>query len=279
MEYYIQIKQLLIDSFNEVIQTASNYLPNLVTALALIIMGVLLAWFGKWLIVRLSVGVDRIVHAIGITSVPVIGNWPFGIILGWLVFWIVILLFMKAAVDSLGFPGLASWLESLISNLPVYLIAAVCIVAGVMIGNYVRNLLQGGGLPGGLRQTEMLGSFLRVVIITFAVITGLAQLGLDVSLIEQILVIMVAATAGSIALAFGLGAGPILSNIISGHYVKKNYQIGQRIRINDVDGEILELLPTGVVLDTPSGRTFIPAKLFDENASVLLDNEELNEHK
>jgi len=36
---------------------------------------------------------------------------------------------------------------------------------------------------------------------------------------------------------------------------------------------LLELLPTGVVLDTGEGRTFIPAKVFDQEASILLDNQ------
>jgi small-conductance mechanosensitive channel len=105
------------------------------------------------------------------------------------------------------------------------------------------------------------------------------QLGMDVSLFELILVISIASVALSIALAFGLGAGPSLSNVISGRYVRKNYEVGQRIRIRDFEGEILELLPTGVVLDTQGGRTFIPARMFDDSASILLDNAALNDNQ
>ena len=279
MEYFNQIKQLLIESFDELIQTVSNYLPNLVSALTLLVIGLVLAWVTKWVLIRLGDGLDRIVHTIGIKSVPVLRDWPFGIIFGWLAFWLIILFFVTAAVDSLGLPGLADWLEKLINNLPLYLVAASCVVGGVILGNYVRHRIQSTARSSGMRQAEMLGSTLKVIIIIFSVITGLDQLGLDVSLFELILVIIIAAVVLSIALAFGLGAGPSLSNVISGRYVRKTYAVGQRININNFEGEILELLPTGVVLDTDTGRTFVPARMFDENASVLLDNANIKDDK
>ena len=279
MEYFNQIKQLLIESFDELIQTVSNYLPNLVSALTLLVIGLVLAWVTKWVLIRLGDGLDRIVHTIGIKSVPVLRDWPFGIIFGWLAFWLIILFFVTAAVDSLGLPGLADWLEKLINNLPLYLVAASCVVGGVILGNYVRHRIQSTARSSGMRQAEMLGSTLKVIIIIFSVITGLDQLGLDVSLFELILVILIAAVVLSIALAFGLGAGPSLSNVISGRYVRKTYAVGQRININNFEGEILELLPTGVVLDSDTGRTFVPARMFDENASVLLDNANIKDDK
>jgi small-conductance mechanosensitive channel len=228
-------------------------------------------------LIRLGAGLDRLVHAIGIKSIPVLRDWPFGIIFGWIAFWLILLFFLTAAVDSLGLPGLAEWLSRLLNNLPLYLVAALCVVIGVVLGNYVRHRIQSLARTSGMRQADMLGATLRFIIITFAVITGLDQLGLDVSLFELILVIIISAAALSIALAFGLGAGPSLSNVISGRYVRKTYRVGQRLRIRDFEGEILELLPTGVVLDADQGRTFIPARMFDENASVLLDNHTLND--
>lgn len=273
MEYFSQLKQLLFDSFNELVNTVGDYLPDLLSALALIIFGLILASLTRWLIVRLGDGLDRMVHVVGFTSVPFLRNWPIGVILGWIAYWLIILFFLTAAADVLGLPGLANWLSNIINNLPVYFLAIVVILGGIWIGNAVRNRIVLNAGAAGMRQAELLGSSLRILIITFAAITALTQLGLDVSLFERILVILVTAVVSAIALAFGLGAGPTLSNVISGRYLRKNYQVGQRISINTIDGEILELLPTGVVLDTSTGRTFVPARMFDENASVLLDNE------
>jgi len=274
MEYLNDIKQMLASSFHEFLQLSSQYLPNLVSALVLLLVGILLAGIAKWLIIRLSAGLDRIVNVVGITAVPILRNWPLGVILGWLAFWLLILFFLTAAVETLGLPGVADWLGKLIQNLPIYFIALLIVVGGILLGNYLRDKIQSGGRAAGLRQTAMLGTWSRILVITFSVIIALAQIGLDVSLLEKILLIMVTAVLGSIALAFGLGAGPALSNVISGRYVRKTYQAGQRVNISGIEGRILELLPTGVVLDTAGGRTFVPARMFDENVSVLLDNED-----
>ena len=274
MEYLENLKQLLLESVNQLLETLSSYLPNLLGAATLILTGLVLAALARWTIVRLSAGLDRMVHVVGFTSVPLLRNWPIGVILGWLVFWLIILFFSTAAAETLGLEGLANWLRNFINNIPVYLIAVISIIAGVWIGNYVNTKIQSTSRESGQHQVEILGQTLRIVIISFAVISALSQVGLDVSLFETMMVILVTAVLGGIALAFGLGAGPTLANVISGRYVRKTYQVGQRVCIDEIEGEILELLPTGVVLDTKSGRTFIPAKLFGETASVLLDNEE-----
>jgi len=47
--------------------------------------------------------------------------------------------------------------------------------------------------------------------------------------------------------------------------------VGQRIRVGEVQGRIAQIKTTGVVIDTPDGRVFVPAKEFSETISVLLN--------
>lgn len=277
MNEFTEIKGYLFDSLNQFIQSVGAYLPNLLVAICLLIIGVILAWLVKWVILRLGAGIERVLQAMGISSLHVRLKWPIGDILGWIMYWVVILLFLRAALASLKLPSLAELLGRLITYLPNIFIGVLLIIGGIVIGNIIRDKIKVNAHTIGYRQAEMLGGLVRVSIIILAVLVGLAQIGLDVRLFELILTIFVAALAGSIGLAFGLGAGSTVSNIISSRYVRKNYKAGQQIRIHDVQGKILEMNPTGIVLDTKSGRTFIPAKLFDEEASILLDDESLDD--
>jgi len=273
MELYDQLEQQLIDGLNQFIQTVGAYLPKLLSAVVLLLLGLILAWGAKWLILRLGAGIDRMVQAIGIASLHVRLRWPVADILGWLIYWMIILFYITLAVEVLGFKGLSDWLGNLITYLPSLLLAGLFIFGGFLLGNTIRDRITTGGRSAGLQRTDTLGSWTRMIIILLAVLVGLAQIGIDVRLFEYILTIFVAALAIAIALAFGMGAGPIVSNIISARYVRKTYQVGQKIRINNLQGKILEMSSTGVVLDTDAGRTFIPARVFDEEASVLLDDE------
>ena len=273
MEQYLQLKQLLIDSFNQFVQTAGAYIPNLLAAVSLLILGFILAWVAKWLILRLSAGIDKLFQAIGFASLKIKLKFPPGYYLGWLVFWLIILFFFRAAVKNLGFPVLVELLGKFITNLPVFLFAILVILGGMILGNTVRHKIIISVDSTGIKRSDILGDWARIIIIILAIIFGLSQVGLDVDLFESILTISIAALLGSLALAFGLGAGPTVSNIISARYVRKNYKVGQKIRINEIEGTILELTSTGVIIDTETGRTLIPAKVFDEEASILFDDE------
>ena len=273
MKQYEVIKALLQDIISQFMHTAGAYMPKLLGALTLLIAGLVLAWTTKWLIIRLGKGIDHLVHAIGLASFNIRLKWPITEILGWIVYWVVILFFVTAAVTNLGLPTLATLLSRLINYLPTLLIAGIFIFGGVMLGNYLRDRITSGARSAGLRQAEILGGWIRMIVIILAFVVGFAQIGLNVRLFEQILTIFIAALAGAVALSFGLGAGATVANIISARYVRSNYRVGQLIQIQDMQGIILELLPTGVILDTAKGRTFIPAKLFDQEASILLDNQ------
>jgi len=273
MEQFSQLKQLLINSFNQFVQMASAYIPNLVAALALLFLGLILAWITKWIILRLSVAIEKLLQVVGFASLKVKLKFPPGYYLSWLVFWLIILFFFRAAVESLGLPIIAELLGRLLTKIPAFILTAVIIFGGVILGNSVRYKIISSVDSTGIKRADILGDWIRIAIIVLATIFGLSQIGLDVDLFESILVIFIAALLGSLALAFGLGAGPSVSNIISARYVRKNYQIGQKIHINEIEGTILELTSTGVIIDTKTGRTLIPAKVFDEEASILFDDE------
>ncbi len=277
MEQLTEFRQLLIDSLNQFVQNVGAYLPNVFGAIVVLFAGLLLAWTVKWLILKLGTGFDRILQSLGMASVNARLRWPLANIIGWIFYGIIILISLRAALASLKLPSLAELLGRLITSLPTLLIAVIVIFAGVMFGNALKDRIYSGARTIGLQQAELLGQLTRIIVITLAVIVGLTQIGLDVRLFEYILVIIVAAAVGAIGLAFGLGAGPTVSNIISTRYIRKNYQVNQEIRINDMEGRILEILPTGIVLETDTGRTFIPGKIFDEQASVLMDDKSFDD--
>lgn len=277
MDAFSDLKGYLFDSLGQLVQNLADYLPNLLGAVALLVVGFILAALARWAILRLGAGIDRLVQAVGIVSVHTRLKWPVADILGWVLYWIIVLLFIRASLASLKLPSLAELLGRLLNYLPMLLIGAVVIFAGVIIGNALRDRIVSGARSIGMEQAGLLGTLARFIIIILAVIVGITQIGIDVSLFAHIFTILVAAVVGAVALAFGLGAGPTVSNIISARYVSRNYDVGQDIRINNIQGRILEILPTGVVLETDAGRTFIPAKVFNEEASVLLDDKSLDD--
>ncbi|MDZ7735572.1 MAG: mechanosensitive ion channel [Gammaproteobacteria bacterium] len=262
----------MTESFDNFVRTLGNYIPSLLGAVVLLLVGIGLAWVLRWLILRLGSGIDRLYHRFGLGSNLSL-RWPVSRIISGIVFWLTILFFAAAAAEVLSLPGLTEWLNKLIAFLPAVLVTLLIIVVGILLGDYVRDYVRVSAASIGLEQTELLAALARLIILIIAVILAFQHLGLDVGVVEQIMVIAVAAFFAAIALSFGLGASLTVTNIISTHYVRKLYRIGQRIRINDTEGSILEITPTAVILDTAEGRIVIPSKSFNENASILLDED------
>lgn len=276
MDNYSDYSSLLTESFDNFVRTLGDYIPSLLGAAVLLLIGIGLAWVLRWLILRLGTGIDRLYHRFGLGS-NLSPRWPVSRIISGIVFWLVILFFATAAAEVLSLPGLTDWLNKLIAFLPAVVVTLVIIATGILLGDYVRDRVRVSAASLGLEQTELLAAMVRLIILIVAVILAFQHLGLDVGVVEEIMVIAVAAFFAAVALAFGLGASLTVTNIISSHYVRKLYRIGQRIRIKDTEGSILEMTPTAVILDTVEGRIVIPSKTFNEHTSVLLDEDTADE--
>ncbi|MDX1582278.1 MAG: hypothetical protein R3338_01635 [Thermoanaerobaculia bacterium] len=194
-------------------------------------------------------------------------------IAGAIVFWVVFPLFLLLALSVFGLPILAEWFEGLAVYLPNVLAAAATVLLGVLAGRFVKISLQATAGRMGFRRSEALARSAQITVIVLSVIVAVDQIGLDITLLVIITGIILAATLGGAALSFGLGARTAVANLIGCHYLSKWYRIGQTIRIGDVEGKIAHILPAAVVVQTRAGRVFVPAALFSERESILLDEE------
>ena len=113
----------------------------------------------------------------------------------------------------------------------------------------------------------------QAVVVAAALVIGLGQAGIDTTLLVSIVVILLAGLFGGMSLAFGLGAKDMVANVIGTHYARKDFLIGQGARVGGIEGEILRITPTAVVLETPDGQAVVPGGLFQREAILILDAE------
>ena len=252
--------------------TLGSYLPSLIGAAVLLITGLITAWLSRWMILRLGHGLDQMSRKIsGIQNLHL--RWPVSRIIAGILYWLIILFFITAAAESLGLPGLAEWLGELIVYLPSLLIAMLIVWFGFILGAVVRDKVSSAATAGELQHAEELGATARIVVVTLTIVIGLSQIGIHISLIEELLVVIAAAIVIALALAFGLGAGPAMMNIIAVGSLKQRYNVGDRIRIDAIDGVILSYTKTSVIIETEDGEAMIPAKNFQDKASFLFKGE------
>jgi small-conductance mechanosensitive channel len=113
----------------------------------------------------------------------------------------------------------------------------------------------------------MLGRVVQVVILFTTLVIGIEQIGINVGFLTNVLLVIIGVLLAGGALAFGLGAKTLIANIIGAQYLRKHCRIGEWMRLGDVEGIIVEVTQTSIVLDTELGRTVIPAQHFQEQIS------------
>ena len=255
-----------------------EYLPQLIGAIAILILGWIVAKFLKALTVRLANSFDRMSSLLGLGSISGAKkmNESVIVIVGNVVFWLVILFFLTAATNLLGLTMFAGWLDRVIGHLPNILSGALIIFAGVVVGSIVNDGVRTAAHAMPSRQRALLARSAQVFTVATMIVIGVDQIGIDITVLIMVMAIVVGTLLGGVAIAFSLGSRTLVSNLIGARYLNKDYRIGETIRIGDIIGTVLEISPVAIILDTNEGRMTVPAKIFGEKASLLLNRENSN---
>ena len=263
----------LDNTFRELVEAAAAFVPGVIGAVLLLLAGWLIAIGLRAAIARFGTGIDRMVSRardrMGQSQTEL--RWPISRILGHSVYWLVIVFFLAAASKVLALPGLVDIFAQLLLYLPLLLVWAAAVFAVYVASGLVSTGTASAARSAGLSNPDLLGRLARVVVLVFAGIIAVGQIGIDVALLVNVVTIATAVVLGGAAVAFGIGAGGAAGNLIAAHYVRRNYRVGQRVAVGAFEGEILEITGSAVVLDTEQGRATVPARLFDEQTSILRD--------
>ncbi|MFT7244090.1 MAG: hypothetical protein ACI82A_001440 [Candidatus Azotimanducaceae bacterium] len=231
--------------------------PELI-ALALILGGFLLAGFLSRGIIKLltrSNGWARLT----LPSMTLISSNAENIVQK-VVYYVTMGVSILVALRLLGLGGLTDILDVIIVFVPGAISGASIILVGYLISLFVYHMLLGAAWSSG---NELLSRTAQGAILTVAILTGLTQMSVDVSLIGQTMIVVLLVTLSGMALAFGLGSVTYVRNILASR-IFPEYSIGDRIQFDKVEGSIVNFRRTHVVIQTDQGLAIIPSHLFAE---------------
>lgn len=259
--------------FRNAAQNIGTFLPTLLGAALLVLVGWLLGRLLAWLARRATQGVlsrlgarpelRRAVESSGAArQVP-------GVIAGF-VFWVVLVFFIAAAMETVGLPVVTASLSRVAYYLPNVLAALVVVFVGVISGRVLGSTVARASASAGIALGPIIGGTVRGTVILVAAVVAIEQVGIEADLLVVIVAVVVGTVLAGAGLAFGLGARTAVSNIIASHYVAQAYRVGQTVRVAGLEGKMIEATPTAVFLAGPEGRVMVPAKAFSEHASVLV---------
>ena len=270
MRVYESVTAALDNAFTQVAARVVEYTPNLLGAVGLLVLGWLVARLLRALALKAMQVLELLMHRLSrgqtARSIP---SGSVEIVAG-ILFWVVILFFAAAATHVLGMGAFSSWLQSLVSYLPTLLAGALIIVAGVLLAGLARDLTIAAASAFPENQRRLLGRIVQGTVLVTAVAVGADQIGVRITFVVILAAVITSAIVGGIALAVSLGARAYVANLIGAHHLRQAFTLGQRVKIGELEGTILELTAVSIVLDTVQGRVNVPAKIYNEAPIILL---------
>lgn len=219
MEFLNDIGATLQASFAELFEALVGFVPDLIAALVILIVGLIVAGALGRLVRRLIelTKIDSVLAKIDIIERlnRSGGKATLSGVIGWLVKWFVILVTLIAVADILSLSSFNEFLVSIAGYIPAVVVAVLILVAGIVLGNGVKEVINRVLSSSSLRVGKVVATIAQWSIVVFSIMAALIQLQIAASLINTLFMGIVFMLALAGGLAFGLGGKEAASGLIN----------------------------------------------------------------
>jgi hypothetical protein len=193
----------VITSITGFVRAIFDFIPNLLGAILLLIIGKFIAKYLRKGIEKLlelckvetisaKVGVSEAMKSLGL-NIKVVE------VFGILAYWVIYLAFILAAIEALGVQTISDIVTKLIAYIPNLIAALIVLLVGITAANFIKNAIS------HIKHGLVLGKLAYIVIIVFVSVSALEQIGIEISFFTDNIKIIIAGIALGLGLSFGLG--------------------------------------------------------------------------
>lgn len=204
----------LTQKFEDVVGNIIGFLPNLLAALLILIIGAIIASvLGRLVYKGLKrVRFDRALHASAAGSMisRVIESPAY--FTGRVIFWLVMLGVISLAVSALNLPLLNDFLSALYSYVPNVIAAVLIFLVASAISAGAAQFVQ--RVMGRTAMARLISAAIPAIVMSLSVFMILNQLGIATDIVNILFTAIVGAAALGLALAFGLGGREVAKGIL-----------------------------------------------------------------
>jgi len=203
------LQRLFIDPFNRFLDNVLLFLPNFLTAVVILIVGILIGAFLKMFFGRLfrAIGFDSICERTGMRHMLSKSGIkePVSILVSRIIGGVTIAVFAVIAIQTISVPAVERLLERFFLYLPNVFVAIIILVVGYLLSNFFSRAALIASVNAGVRLSGLIGRFVRYVILIMSVTMALEHLGIGSETVIIAFTIVFSGVVLAFAIAFGLG--------------------------------------------------------------------------
>ena len=205
----IEWENLIVEPIRQMLTRILAYLPVLLGALIILIVGWVVARAVRRIVDGLLkvVRFDALADKAGISQVLEKGDLKISAreVVSSLVYWLIMIMVLVMTVDALGLPKASDVLASLFAYVPNVIAALLVLVVAMFLASFVSGIVHTAASNANLPKPEIFAGVSRWAIIIFAATISLGELGIATLLVTTTFNIILGGVCLALALAFGLG--------------------------------------------------------------------------
>lgn len=265
--------EVILPALNQILVDILQVLPKLLAAITILLIGWIVSKIAENIVRRLlkRIGFNSVAERTGISGFLKNAGFKQEVswVMGKLVFWMLILVFLLSAAEALELTALALSIQKIVEFMPNLIAVILIIVFGAMLARLAGRLVQGAAANAGLDFADFLGKLITNFILIAIAVIAITQLNLHSSILDTTFGVLIGAIGLAIALTLGLGSREISYNIICGVYARKTYHIGQQVAVNGVEGELMQIGTVNAIVRTDKGLTSLPNSCLIANTTHI----------
>ena len=188
-----------------------------------------------------------------------------------LAFWLLLFIAVISFLTILGVDPHREFMNNMIGFLPTAIIGLFIVAVGHFIGITSRDLILRALSTHDLVRYAARASY--VCCFGLGLIIGIQHVGIDIWYIAVLTIVLISISLAALGFAFALGAKEHIANLIA-YRTLQDLNPGERIRIDQYTGTVVEVQRTAIVINTSEGRAYIPPSLVSTTTLVRLADDE-----
>ena len=199
-----------------------GFLPSLLGALLVFFIGLILAKWGRALVVKVLgvLKLDRLIKKVGFSQFLSKADIKVKteVFFGEVVRWLIIIVFFIASVNILGLTTVSSVLSGLLGYIPRIVSAVLILTIGVLLAGLVEGFIKGAVNQVDPKTSRLLSKVASYLVVIVSALAAVNELGIAQSLINTLFIGVIATLTLGIGLAIGLGAKELVSKVLMDWY-------------------------------------------------------------
>ena len=170
----------------------------------------------------------------------------------------VMLIFIQIAVGILNREGMFNQLAELVNTvilwIPNLIVGLFIGLIGFWIATWLHDKVIEHGKDLDLPFVSFLAKGVQILVIYIAVVMALAQIGIEVPILYLVFGIAVGAVFLGLGVGFAYGSRDVFLNLVGSIQSGQTLEEGDRIKVEDYEGEVLSVGRYAVELKTETGK-------------------------